>query len=112
MSLAQIRYFVAVAEEGHVGRAAEGLRVAQPAVSRQIKNLEDELGARLFVRTSRGMHLAPPGEAFLPHARALLAGVEAAARAAIEAASVDRGGPLGASAPASPLTESSSAKAR
>jgi len=55
MSLAQIEYFVAVAHEGHVGRAASKLCVAQPAVSRQTRNLEDELGATLFVRTPRGM---------------------------------------------------------
>jgi len=81
MSLAQIRYFIAVAEEGHVGRAAHGLRVAQPAVSRQIKNLEDELGALLFVRTSRGMQLSSSGRVFLDHARGILQGVEHAALA-------------------------------
>ena len=82
MSLSQIRYFVAVADEQHVGRAAASLRVAQPALSRQIKNLEDELGAPLFVRTPRGMRLAPPGAAFLPHARAILARLDDAAAAA------------------------------
>ncbi len=81
MSLAQIQYFVAVAEEGHVGRAALGLRVAQPAVSRQIRMLEGELGAPLFVRTPRGMTLSEAGAAFLPHARGVLAGVRAAATA-------------------------------
>lgn len=72
MSLSQIEYFVAVADARHVGRAAEKLRITQPAVSRQIQNLEDELGAKLFERTPRGMKLSPPGEVFLEHARAIL----------------------------------------
>lgn len=82
MSLAQIRYFVAVAEEGHVGRAAQRLHVAQPPVSRQIRALEDELGTPLFVRTPRGMELLPPGSVFLDHARAILAAVDRAGDAA------------------------------
>jgi DNA-binding transcriptional LysR family regulator len=78
VSLSQIEYFVAVAEEGHVGRAAEKLRVAQPAVSRQIRKLEDELRSPLFLRTPRGMLLSESGVVFLGHARAILAGVRAA----------------------------------
>ncbi|HEX2881995.1 MAG TPA: LysR family transcriptional regulator [Polyangiaceae bacterium] len=78
MSLAQIRYFVAVAQEGNVGRAAQRLHVAQPPVSRQIRALEDELGAQLFERTPRGMTLLPPGRVFLDHARAILAAVDSA----------------------------------
>jgi DNA-binding transcriptional LysR family regulator len=81
MSLAQIEYFVAVAKEGHVGRAANALRIAQPAVSRQIRRLEDELGAALFVRTPRGMALSDAGHVFLGHARSILDGVRAAERA-------------------------------
>jgi DNA-binding transcriptional LysR family regulator len=78
VSLSQIEYFVAVAEKGHVGRAASQLRIAQPAVSRQIRRLEDELGSALFVRTPRGMKLSRAGEVFLAHARAILRGVQEA----------------------------------
>jgi DNA-binding transcriptional LysR family regulator len=78
VSLAQLRYFVAVAEEGHVGRAARRLRIAQPPLSRQIRSLEDELGAPLFTRTARGMRLLPAGVTLLEHARGILARVDAA----------------------------------
>lgn len=82
MSLAQIRYFVAVAEEANVGRAAQRLRVAQPPVSRQIRALEEEIGTPLFRRTPRGMTLLPPGRVFLDHAREILAGLDRAVVAA------------------------------
>jgi DNA-binding transcriptional LysR family regulator len=72
VSLAQIEYFVAVSETGNVGRASLVLRVAQPAISRQIRHLEDELGAVLFERTPRGMVLSEAGSTFLVHARAIL----------------------------------------
>lgn len=81
MSLAQFRYFVAVADEGHVGRAAQRLHLSQPPLSRQIRSLEDELGTPLFERTPRGVRLLPEGEVFLTHARRVLAEVDAAVAA-------------------------------
>jgi DNA-binding transcriptional LysR family regulator len=78
MSLEQLHCFVAVAEEQNVVRASRRLHRAQPPVSRAIAALEDELGAKLFVRRPRGMQLLPAGERFLQHARDILRAVEAA----------------------------------
>ena len=89
VSLSQIRYFVAVAEEKNVGRAARRLRIAPPPISRHIRSLEDELGATLFTRTARGMELLPAGEVFLDRARKILDAVDEAASATRNAAASD-----------------------
>ena len=79
--LTLMQTFVAVAEEGNVGRASRRLHVAQPPVSRQIRNLEDELGSPLFARTPRGMDLLPAGAVFLDRARKILAAIDEATEA-------------------------------
>jgi DNA-binding transcriptional LysR family regulator len=83
MELRHLRYFVAVGEEQHYGRASRRLRVAQPALSRQIQDLEEEVGFKLFERLPRGVKLSTAGKLFLEDARRILQEVsEAAARAA------------------------------
>ncbi len=82
VELRHLRYFVAVGEEQHYGRAARRLRIAQPALSRQIQDLEQELGFALFDRLPRGVRLSQPGRLFLEDARRILQEVgEAAVRA-------------------------------
>jgi DNA-binding transcriptional LysR family regulator len=82
MELRQLRYFVGVARELNFTRAASKLRVAQPALSRQIRQLEEEVGSPLFERGARGVRLTPAGEAFLTDAEALLQQSELAVRSA------------------------------
>jgi LysR family hca operon transcriptional activator len=83
MELRHLRYFVAVAEAGSLTvAAARRLHTSQPSLSRQIRDLEDELGAQLLTRRARGIELTPAGRAFLDHARLVLSQVEAAGEAA------------------------------
>ena len=82
MELRHLRYFVAVGEEQHYGRAAQRLRVAQPALSRQIQDLEREIGFKLFERLPRGVKLSGAGTLFLEDARRILQAVREAAERA------------------------------
>jgi DNA-binding transcriptional LysR family regulator len=87
LDLRLVRYFVAVAEHRHFGRAATHLHLTQPSLSRQVHRLEQQLGARLLDRTPQGNVLTAAGEVFLPRARALLRSADqtvAATRAAAE----------------------------
>jgi len=88
LEVRQLRYFVAVAEELHFGRAAARLGMAQPPLSRAIRNLERQLGVALLERTTRQVRLTAAGEVLLRDARAALEAVTAAARRAREAGRV------------------------
>lgn len=83
MELRHLRYFVAVAEEGSLTvAAARKLHTSQPSLSRQIRDLEHEVGTSLLTRRARGIELTPAGRAFLDHARVVLSQAEAAGEAA------------------------------
>jgi DNA-binding transcriptional LysR family regulator len=86
LDLRLVRYFTTVASHLHYGRAAAELHIAQPSLSRQISQLEAQVGARLFDRTRQGTRLTEAGEAFLPHARALVRSAQQATAAAPAAA--------------------------
>src|SRR3546814_1974365 len=72
MEFRQLRYFIAVAEEGNIGAAARRLHISQPPITRQIQALEQDLGVVLFERTHRGVELTAAGTTFLEDARRLL----------------------------------------
>jgi LysR family transcriptional regulator, benzoate and cis,cis-muconate-responsive activator of ben and cat genes len=84
MELRHFRYFIAVAEESSLGRAAHRLHVSQPALSQQMSDLEDELGLRLFTRSSRGIKLTEAGRSFLIGAHRVLEAAKQAAEQAQE----------------------------
>ena len=86
MEFRHLRYFLALAEELHFGRAAQRLSISQPPLSLNIQQLEASVGAQLFTRNSRGVQLTAAGQAFVPAARALLAQAGAAMREAREVA--------------------------
>jgi DNA-binding transcriptional LysR family regulator len=84
-----LRAFTVLAEELHFGRAAQRLYVAQPAVSQQLQRLEDQLGVRLFERSTQHVSLTAEGEAILPYARQAVAAAAAVERAAVAAAGTE-----------------------
>ncbi|MBY4677124.1 LysR family transcriptional regulator [Marinobacterium arenosum] len=76
MEFRQLKYFVELAEAGSMSRAAVLLSIAQPAISRQLRNLEEELGMALFIRTGRGVELTDAGRVFLDRARAIITDID------------------------------------
>jgi len=91
MELRHLKYFIAVATASSFTRAAEALGIGQPPLSQQIKNLEEEIGVRLFQRTSHGVTLTHAGDIFLVHAKQIIAHSEAAIRATQRAERGDTG---------------------
>src|ERR1700722_11805474 len=91
MELRHLRYFIAVAEEGSLTNAAEKrLHTAQPSLSRQMRDLELEVGVKLLARGARGIELTEAGRVFLDHARLALLQVESAGEAARRAAQPEK----------------------
>src|ERR1700753_2614575 len=102
LDLRLVGYFVAVAEQRHFGRAATALRITQPSLSRQIRRLEQQVGARLLDRTPQGTRLTEAGEVFLPRAKTLLRSATQAtaqARAAAQPSRLAIGYTMGIIAP-------------
>lgn len=91
MELRQLHYFMEVAEREHISEAAIHLHVAQSAISRQIANLEDELGVKLFVREGRNIKLTPIGKIFRTHTKTALKAIEHATKQVEEYLDPDRG---------------------
>lgn len=91
MELRHLTYFVAVADRLNFSRAAEALHIAQPAISQQVRALEQELGISLFDRVGKRVTLTEAGRALLPHARQILSAVEAARNEIRERGSLKRG---------------------
>src|SRR4051812_20326900 len=91
MELRHLRYFVAVAEELHFGRAAQRLHIVQPALSKQIASLENELGLQLFHRTKRRVTITDAGHAFYEEVRVILHRVDRA----VELAQMTAAGQVG-----------------
>lgn len=91
IELRHLRYFVAVAEELHFGRAAARLNISQPPLSQQIQALEQQIGARLLARTNRSVLLTAAGKQFLADSRQILSMVDDAAARAEDCIRVKRG---------------------
>lgn len=104
IDLTRLRYFVAVAEEGHITRAAERLDMQQPPLSRQIRTMEAELNVQLFRRLPRGVELTSAGRALLPEAKSMLARFDRAIEITRRAARGEEGSLCVGIAPTAPFT--------